>query len=150
MMDWNKDHIRETMLSLETAALHGARDNYLSYVSTARLDRTEPIENDEHAQAEVASDFAEALDDALHDYNDKLDRLRMIDFGPKSAVKEGAVVKLSGRYFVIAVSTSKFTCHGRDLMGISTSAPIFKAIEGAQAGETVQFKGRALTIEEVA
>ena len=41
-MDWNKDHIRETMLSMETAALHSARDNYLDYVSTARLDRSEP------------------------------------------------------------------------------------------------------------
>lgn len=25
-MDWNKDHIRETMLLLETAALHSARE----------------------------------------------------------------------------------------------------------------------------
>lgn len=108
-MDWNKDHIRETMLSLETAALHSARDNYLDYVSTARLDRSEPIENDEQAQAEVASDFAEALDDTLDDYADKLDKLRAIDFGPKSAVAEGAVIKLSGKYFVIAVSTSMST-----------------------------------------
>lgn len=149
-MDWNKDHIWETMLSLETAALHSARDNYLDYVSTARLDRSEPIENDEQAQAEVASDFAEALDDTLDDYADKLDKLRAIDFGPKSAVAEGAVIKLSGKYFVIAVSTSRFTCHGRELMGISTMAPIFEAIEGARAGETVQFNGRDLTVEAVA
>lgn len=149
-MDWNKDHIRETMLSLETAALHSARDNYLDYVSTARLDRSEPIENDEQAQAEVASDFAEALDDTLDDYADKLDKLRAIDFGSKSAVAEGAVIKLSGKYFVIAVSTSRFTCHGRELMGISTMAPIFEAIEGARAGETVQFNGRDLTVEAVA
>ncbi|MBX8803124.1 hypothetical protein HBA92_20575 [Ochrobactrum sp. MR28] len=148
-MDWNKDHIRETMLSLETAALHSARDNYLDYVSTARLDRTESIENDEQAQAEVASDFAEALDDTLDDYVDKLDKLRTIDFGPKSAVSEGAVIKLSGRYFVIAVSTSRFTCQGRDLMGISTMAPIFEAIEGARAGDTVQFNGRDLTVQAV-
>lgn len=148
-MDWNKDHIRETMLSLETAALHSARDNYLDYVSAARVDRSEPIENDELAQAEVASDFAEALDDTLDDYDDKLEKLRAIDFGPKSAVNEGAVVKLSGRYFVIAVSTSKFNCHGRELMGISTMAPIFEAIEGARAGDIVQFKGRDIVIEEV-
>lgn len=148
-MDWNKDHIRETMLSLETTALHSARDNYLNYVSTARVDRTESIENDELAQAEVASDFAEALDDTLDDYADKLEKLRTIDFGPKSTVNEGAVVKLSGRYFVIAVSTSKFTCRGREFMGISTMAPIFEAIEGARAGETVQFNGRDLTVEEV-
>jgi hypothetical protein len=149
MMDWNKDHIRETMLSLETAALQSARDTYLDYVSTARIDRTEPIENDEQAQAEIASDLAEALDDKLHDYADKLEKLRTIDFGPKSAIAEGAVVNLSGRHFVIAVSTSKFTCQGRVLMGISTMAPIFGAIEGARAGETVQFNGRDLTVETV-
>ena len=148
-MDWNKDHIRETMLSLETSALHSARGTYLAYVSTARLDRSEPIENDEHAQAEIASDLAEALDDTLHDYDDKLEKLEMIDFGPKSAVSEGAVVKLSGRYFVIAVSTSKFSCRGRELMGISTMAPIFKAIEGARAGDTVTFNGKNVTVEDV-
>ena len=148
-MNWNKSHIRETMLSLETAALHSARGTYLAYVSTARLDRSEPIENDEHAQAEIASDLAEALDDTLHDYDDKLEKLEMIDFGPKSAVSEGAVVKLSGRYFVIAVSTSKFSCRGRELMGISTMAPIFKAIEGARAGDTVTFNGKNVTVEEV-
>ena len=84
-MDWNKDHIRETMLSLEPAALNSARGSYLDYLSTARIDRTEPVENDEQAQAEVASDIAEALDDTLHDYSDKLEKLRTIDFGPKSA-----------------------------------------------------------------
>ena len=148
-MDWNKDHIRETMLSLETAALQSARDNYQDYVSAAKLDRSEPIENDEQAQAEVASELAEALDDTLHDYADKIEKLKMIDFSAQSAVNEGAVVKLSGRYFVIAVSTSKFVCQGRELMGISTMAPIFEAIEGARAGETVQFNGRDLTVESV-
>ena len=148
-MDWNKEHLRDTMLSLETEALRSARENYLSYISTARVDRTEPIENDELAQAEVASDFAEALDDTLDDYADKLEKLRTIDFGPKSAIAEGAVVKLSGRYFAIAVSTSRFTCQGREVMGISTMAPIFEAIEGARAGETVQFNGRDLIVEDV-
>ncbi len=149
-MDWNKDHIRETMLSLEAAALTSAREIYADYVSAARIDRTEPTENDERAQAEIASDFSESLDDTLHDQVDKLEALRTIDFGPKSAVGEGAVVKLSGRWFVIAVSTSKFTCQGRELMGISTMAPIFEAIEGAKAGEVVQFNGRTLTVEDVA
>lgn len=93
--------------------------------------------------------FAEALDDTLDDYADKLDKLRTIDFGPKTAVTEGAVIKLSGRYFVVAVSTDKFVCHGRELMGISTMAPIFEVIDGAQAGETVQFNGRELKVEAV-
>jgi hypothetical protein len=146
----DKNMIKETMLSLEIAALESARDKYFDYVADARLDRSEPIEDDEQAQAEIASDLSEALDDTLHDRTDKLDRLREVDFGPKSTVTEGALVRLSGRYFVIAVSTSKFTCDGREVMGISTMAPIFEAIKGARAGETVEFNGRNLVIEDVA
>jgi hypothetical protein len=146
----DKNIIKATMLSLEVAALQSAQEKYFDYVADARLDRSEPIENDEQAQAEIASDLSEALDDTVHDHTDKLDKLKEIDFGSKSSVAEGALVRLSGLYFVIAVSTSKFTCDGREVMGISTKAPIFEAIEGARAGETVEFNGRKLVIEEVA
>jgi hypothetical protein len=146
----DKNIIKETMLSLEGAALQSAREKYFDYVAAARLDRSEPVESDRQAQAEIASDLAEALDDALHDHTDKADKLREVDFGPKSSVTEGALVRLSGRYFVVAVSTGKFTCDNQEVMGISTMAPIFAAIEGARTGETVEFDGRKLVIEDVA
>ena len=146
----DKNIIKETMLSLEGAVLRSAREKYFDYVADARLDRSEPIESDEQAQAEIASDLSEALDDTLHDHIAKLDKLREVDFGPKSTVTEGALVRLSGRYFVIAVSTGKFICDGREVMAISTTAPIFETIRGARAGETVEFNGRKLVIEDVA
>jgi hypothetical protein len=145
----DKNSIKETMLSLDGAAFQSGSKNYFDYVAAARLDRTEPIESDEQAQAEFASDLSEALDDSLHDHTHKLAKLRAIDFGPKSTVTEGALVRLSGRYFMIAVSTGKFTCDGREVMGISTMAPIFEAIKGARPGETVEFNGRKLVIEDV-
>lgn len=146
----DKNIIKETMLALEDAVLRSARAKYFDYVADARLDRSEPIDSDEQAQAEIASDLSEALDDTLHDHTDKLDKLRDVNFGPKSTVTEGALVRLSGRYFVIAVATGKFTCDGREVMGISTMAPIFETIKGARAGETVEFNGRKLVIEDVA
>jgi hypothetical protein len=70
-----------------------AREKYFDYVADARLDRSEqPIESDERAQAEIASDLSEVLDDTLHDYTDKLDKLREVDFWPRSAVTEGALL----------------------------------------------------------
>ena len=146
----DKQIIRKTMLSLEASALQSARQNYLDYFASAKLDRSEPIENDEHAQAETASDLAEALDDNVHDHTDKLAKLEKIDFGPKSSVQEGALIKLSGRHFVIAVSTAKFVCGGREVMGISTMAPIYAEIEGLKAGERLRFNGKVLVVEEVA
>ena len=56
-------------------------------------------------------------------HSDKIEKLAAMDFGPKSKVEEGSVVKLGGRLFVIAVSTGKFVCDGNEIMGISTQAP---------------------------
>lgn len=77
-------------------------------------------------------------------------RANLDTFGPKSNVEEGAVVKLGGRFFVIAVSTGKFMCGGNEIMGISTQAPIYAELEGKRAGEAISFNGRELVIEEVA
>jgi transcription elongation GreA/GreB family factor len=148
--EMNKQIVKQTMLSLTARDLESAREKYLEYVESARLDRSEPIENDEQAQAELASDLSEAFDDAVHSHSDKIEKLSTIDFGPKNRVEEGAVVKLGGRFFVIAVSTGKFACDGKDIMGISTQAPIYVELEGKQVGDTISFNGRELVIEEVA
>src|SRR3954469_19965802 len=123
----DKNIIKETMLSLEGASLQSAREKYFDYVADARLDRSEPIESDEQAQAEIASILSEALDDTLHDHTDKMDKLREVDFGPKSAVTEEALVCFFVRHFVIAVSTSKFTCDGREVMGVLQNGRDFRS-----------------------
>jgi len=145
----DKQAVQKTMLSLESDALEHAREKYLDFVANARLDRSEPIENDEQAQAEIASDLSEAFDQPVHSHSDKIETLKAIDFGPKSEVEPGAIVHVWGRYFVISVSTDKFTCDGHELMGISTQAPIYKVMEGKRAGEACTFNGRALMVEEV-
>lgn len=52
-----KNITKKTMPSAEGAALQSAREKYFDYVADARLDRSEPIESDEQAQAEVAAIF---------------------------------------------------------------------------------------------
>lgn len=145
----NKERVKQTMLDLEQRRFDASKDAYLGYVSSARLDRTEPIENDELAQAAFARDLSEAFDEPVHSHADKIAKLQRIDFGPKSAVEEGAIVKVGGRQFVIAVATDRFSCDGLELMGISAQAPLYAAIEGKKAGETCRFNGRDIEIEAV-
>ncbi|MEL6258079.1 MAG: hypothetical protein AAFQ67_03350 [Pseudomonadota bacterium] len=146
----DKAAIRDAMLALEADALAHAKEHYEEYLAEARLDRTEPIENDEQAQAEIASELAEAFDHPVHAHSDKIAKLKTLDFGPKVEVEEGAVVSVGGRNFVISVSTTKFDCDGETYMGVSPQAPIFAALEGRRAGETTEFRGRKLTIDAVA
>ena len=53
----DKSIIKEAMLSLEGAALQSAREKYFDYIADASLDRSEPIESDEQAQAEMPVTF---------------------------------------------------------------------------------------------
>jgi hypothetical protein len=145
----DKERVKRTMLELEQQQFEASKDAYLDYVSSARLDRSEPIENDELAQAAFARDLSEALDEPVHAHADKIAKLRRIDFGPKRSVEEGAIVKVVGRQFVVAVATDRFTCDGNELMGISAAAPLYAAIEGKQAGDTCTFNGREIRIETV-
>jgi hypothetical protein len=64
--------MKQSTLSLEARDLESAIEKYLEYVGSARLDRSEPIENDEQAQGELASDLSEAFDDTVHSHSDKI------------------------------------------------------------------------------
>ena len=145
----NKTTVRNTMLSLEEDSLAHAKQGYADYLESAMIDRTEPIESDEAAQAETASDIAEAFDQPVHTHADKIAKLKAIDFGGKSEVEEGAIVRFSDRNFVISVSTARFECDGESFMGISPQAPIYQALQGKQIGETVEYGGRQFDIQAV-
>ncbi|MBA3908579.1 MAG: hypothetical protein C0524_01580 [Rhodobacter sp.] len=144
-----KSHLRATMLALTEAELAQAHNTYERFLNAARLDRFEPIESDEQAQAEIAADLAEAFDDREHEVQAKIAALEAMDFGPKSEVAPGAAVRIGDRFLVVGVSTGEFTCQGHDFVGISQAAPIYEAMEGKKAGETCEFRGRKLMIVEV-
>ena len=58
----DKNIIKKTMLSLEGCGPPKRPRKYFHYVADARLDRIEPIESDEQAQAEIASALSETMD----------------------------------------------------------------------------------------
>jgi len=138
--------LREKMMALTEAEMAQAHAKYESFLASARLDRSETIENDEQAQAERAADLAEAFDDRAHQHAEKLATLKRVDFRPKAEVGLGAVIELGDRYLVISVSTAEFECQGKRFIGISPNAPIFGAMEGKKEGEMCEFNGRELNI----
>ncbi len=145
----NKTHVRTTMLSLTEDALKHAKQSYADFLRSAKIDRSEPVETGDAAMAESASDLAEAFDQPIHTNTEKLAKLETIDFGPKNEVEEGAVVRLNGRYFVIAVPTAKFVCEEESFMGISTDAPIYQLMQGLVTGDEFSFGEQQFQIEQL-
>ena len=116
----------------------------------ARLDRSEPIEDDEQAQAELASDLSEAFDDTVHSHTDKIEKLAAMDFGPKSKVEEGSVVKLGGRLFCYCRVDRQVCVRRQRDHGHLHPGPDYAELEGKRAGDAISFNGTQLVIEEVA
>lgn len=145
----DKNCVRETLLSLTTQELEHTNREYLRFLAGAMVTDNEPIEIDELAQAKFQADLANGFEQPVHDAEVKLKAINELDFSPKDEVEPGAVVCVQGRHFVIGVSTAKFVCDGTEMMGISTKAPFYAAIEGLTAGEVAEFNGREFEVRAI-
>jgi len=137
----SKAELRDRMLMLETEALEAAREHYEDYLSEAHLAKNEPHENDEMAASRMAADLAHGFDDPIHDHAAKIAALKELDISERSDVGPGAVVKLGGRYFIVAVSTRKFDCGGKTYMGISRQSPVYQKMAGLTSGDKIEQNG---------
>jgi hypothetical protein len=146
----DKTFFRNTMLSLEAEKLMYSRQAYIDYVSGAARDSSVPTDHDDVSHKISNAELAEAFECPLHTHAEAIAALQRIDFGPKSEVEEGALVRLNGQWFAVAVATSEFSCDGVPYIGVSTKAPIFEAMKGRRAGTSFDFRGRQIRIEEVA
>ena len=146
----NKTHIRDALLRLESEKLAYSESSYREYLAGAARDRTEPSDQDAESQEFESSEVATAFECPLHSYEDAIAKIKKIDFGPKETVSEGALIRFSGKWFIVAVASEAFESEGVTIMGISTQAPIYQAIEGYRAGGLAVFNGKRVTIEAVA
>jgi hypothetical protein len=136
----NKDIVKQTMRSLEACDLQTAREKYLEYVGSARLDRSGPIEDDEQGQAELASDLSDALDGTTR----TSDNIQNIGDGLHA--EEQGRMKRSGD----VRRTAFHNCRADRQVCVRRQRPIYAELEGKCAGDAISFNGRELLIEKVA
>ena len=144
-----KQKLRDRMHALEEAELATAIAHYEAHLREARLDDREQHDNDDIADAVAEADLASAFDHPVHTHQAKLAAIDELDFALTDTVRPGAVVVFNGRHFVVSVSTTRFDCEGQTYMGISTQSPVYKAIDGLQAGDSFTLNGRQFELDDV-
>ena len=146
----NKTKIRDALLSLEAEKLAYSEQAYKEYLAGAARDRSEPSDQDAESQEFESSEVATAFECPIHSYEAAIATIKEIDFGPKATISEGALFRFSGRWFIVAVASEAFQAEGVTIMGISTQAPLYQAIEGFRAEGMTTFNGKKIFIEAVA
>lgn len=111
--------------------------------------------NDQHDSGEQSmhSEVDERiamLTDQLQMVKDELEKLNRID--PSlihDVVHLGSVVVTNVERFFVSVSIERFKVGEVDYFGVSTLAPIYKALEGKKVGDSVDLNGNHFEIQEL-
>ncbi|TDK51793.1 hypothetical protein [Antarcticimicrobium luteum] len=144
-----KKAVYDRLLSLESEELATAVAHYEAHMQGSVLDDREGHDTDDLATSTEEVGLAAAFHHPVMTHHAKVDVIENLDFAPCDTVRSGAIVTLDGRHLVVAVSTARFDVDGVTYMGISPESPIFKAMNGLKAGESFDFQGREIGIEDV-
>ncbi|WP_254684622.1 hypothetical protein SuNHUV7_24150 (plasmid) [Pseudoseohaeicola sp. NH-UV-7] len=144
-----KTKLRDTMLALEAEELETAVAHYEHYLHEAMTDERDNPDREDIALARGNADLAAAFDHPVHTHHAKIDAIENANFSVTDVVRPGAVVAFNNRHFIVVASTKRFDCDGITYMGISTASPIYKAMEGLQAGDTFTHNGQTFTLQDV-
>ena len=81
-----------------------------------------------------------------HEHEQHVQTIAAISFGPSVTVGPGAVVQIDDRFVVVAVPAPEFAYGEVRMIGISTRAPLFRAMKGLRLGDAFQFNHRTYVI----
>lgn len=122
------------------------------------LTETQGLGNEESYDNQVvASNSATALEintlnDLLEFANRELEMLQSLGASQdviRDRVAPGAVVFTNHRTFFISASLEEFHVGGHTYVGISTSSPLYRAMEGKSKGATFFLQGVGYKIKEI-
>jgi hypothetical protein len=145
----DKAELRAALLEIEYESTEEAAYEYDAHLQGARPDLSETTDQGQRSQQEQSGVEADRFEEQVHLHQQHRSLVEKIDFGPTAVVRPGALIKLSGRHFVVAVPTPILRIAGIEISGISSASPLFEVIEGLHAGDQFEWNGKTLVIEEV-
>ncbi len=144
-----KKAVYDRLLSLESDELASAQAHFEAHMKDSVLDARSVRDTDDLVASNEEVGLAAAFSHPVQAHHAKVDVIENLDFAPTDTVRQGAIVTLDGRHLIVAVSTARFEVGGETYMGVSPESPIFKAMEGLQAGDSFAFQGKDIEIEDV-
>jgi phage terminase small subunit len=148
-MSIDKQKVKEVMLRLESKFVEKANINYSEFLEDNQLDGEIAESVDDHSHIVENEEIAHTLERQIFIHQQHIAQLESIDFSSKTHVDLGAVIKINGKYFVVAVAEPKFDFEGKAFIGISVEAPFYAAMRGLKVGSTFTFNNTVFTIEAI-
>lgn len=98
-----------------------------------------------------SSELINKLADQLNFVVEEMNMLLKMKVGDQlhERVSIGSIVETDKKVFYPSVSIENFNLNGKELFGISTKAPLYKAMSGKKAGDVFSYQKTQYRIEDV-
>lgn len=145
----DKSKLKQTMIEMERHSIEDVTNSHNDFFNESQVDWEQVVDADDQSHFREQTEISNELDRQIIEHEEHLLALANISFDESDIVEPGAIVTVSGRHMIVAVSKPRFQFEGQDFIGISADAPIYPAMEGKKAGDVFTFKGRKFKIESV-
>ncbi len=122
------------------------QEEHLQSINEGDLDQNSIVENQTEEMLREVRTENESLD-TLKEQINKLEDYK--SYQDKDKVGPITVVKTDLLNLVVAVPQRTFEVNGEKYNGVSTDSPIYQALEGKAAGDSVEFNGKNIKVKEV-
>ncbi len=102
------------------------------------IDEEDIIDSDTRSHQSQSTFDEHRVNEQLERAEADLEHLRSIPNEPADIIKEGALIETNNLLLYVGIITKTITEDGKEIIGISTDAPIFKTLVGQKKG--FQFK----------
>ena len=145
----DKIQLKKFLIENEYHTIENTEERLLEFVKGTMLNRNDVIDQDDQSHHRQEERLRKKLDEQVHDHHDHLEEIEALSFNPSDVVEPGAVIKVNGRYMVIATADGNFKFDGKDFISISTKAPIYQCMMGKKKGDSCSFNNNDFKIEEI-
>lgn len=145
----DKTQLQKEMLTMYETIIHDLREELKTKESLVNLDEDNTLDPEDYSNQtesrEMKMLIQKQLDKALFDY----EKVKKIDFSEKTVAVVGALVTTDMFNFILGVATTPFLFGNKQIVGVSTEAPIFSSLLGRKIGDSFQFSGHQYNINHI-
>ncbi len=143
----SKKQILEAGLKAQAAIVNDFRSRIEELKATGQQYASEQHDSGAQSMTADTEEQAALMSEQLAMVEEEFDKLHRIETSEDhDNVHLGSVVVTEKQSFFVSVSIERFKCEGQEYFGVSTKAPIYKAMEGKQKGDSFEVNGRTFQI----
>lgn len=141
-----KEKVKKCIETYQENLVKELENEFKNFKEGAHIDEADVRDADSHSHQSQSARDEQRVSDQLSRAKEELQKIRQIGTAPSAKIEEGALIETRSLLIHVGIITSKFTEDGRDIIGISTNAPIYKTLEGQKEGFPFQFAGTDCSI----